>query len=573
MGTTSIKAIEVDTAFSRYEIHEYHEQPVQPGVDRAQAAAALIRSLAKTPDRVVLSLSTRETTFRNLQLPTKDKKAIQAGIGFELEDELPFSLENAAFDYCVMQQSRQSSTIHVAATLKKRIAAFLTELAAAGVECDLVTTEAWAYRGMMNRILIRDGAMPADGSIAFNSEHNGPVMLVHFGHTSTNLYVHHAGAPVIAREISWGGADLTAAIGRKYQIPLEQAELAKLDHGFVIPASQMGEATQEQIELSKTLVEPLEDLFRDVRQVQLSCKSSTQKPPRMIYIAGGTALLPGLARLMEEELRIPVKALQSVSGVATSGVTYSEQTDAKFALATSLALCMVGPDRALTVNFRKGDFSKQGKAKEMNFSALTRPLLAAGAVFLCMIISMVVESSVYKGKLKEVDSSLEKSIKSFFGASLSPVSLNTFKKDPKLLRKNILQELGKQQELARLIGPNPHEPIDFLRELSMAIPKETVVELTDFQVGASSQAPSPAPTGKSSSPTETTSRFTDAKQQAKLTFTVANPQMSERLTSYVSGKLRDMTKTSLEEIAGAQPGDKKFKITFSGQPQEDSYGR
>ena len=34
-----------------------------------------------------------QVTFRNLHLPTRDKKAIQAGVGFELDDELPFDSE------------------------------------------------------------------------------------------------------------------------------------------------------------------------------------------------------------------------------------------------------------------------------------------------------------------------------------------------------------------------------------------------------------------------------------------------------------------------------------------------
>ena len=67
-----------------------------------------------------MSLKTRQVTFRNLQLPTRDKKAIQSGVGFELEDELPFSIENAAYDYSIISQSKAGTQVHVAATLKKQ---------------------------------------------------------------------------------------------------------------------------------------------------------------------------------------------------------------------------------------------------------------------------------------------------------------------------------------------------------------------------------------------------------------------------------------------------------------------
>ena len=47
LGSNSVKAVELDSAFGRYEIHEYHEQMVAPGADPFQAAADLISTLPK----------------------------------------------------------------------------------------------------------------------------------------------------------------------------------------------------------------------------------------------------------------------------------------------------------------------------------------------------------------------------------------------------------------------------------------------------------------------------------------------------------------------------------------------
>lgn len=81
--------------------------------------------LAKQPDKIAVALRTSQVTFRNLGAPHPDKKAIQAGVAFELEDEMPFSVDDAQFDYSTLAQTKQGTTVHVAATLKKHLAGFL----------------------------------------------------------------------------------------------------------------------------------------------------------------------------------------------------------------------------------------------------------------------------------------------------------------------------------------------------------------------------------------------------------------------------------------------------------------
>ena len=90
VGSSSIKAVEMDSAFGRHEIHDYHEAPIQMDLSIQEVLEKFIKGLAKTPDRIIVALKPNQSTFRNLQLPTRNKKAIQSGIGFELEDELPF---------------------------------------------------------------------------------------------------------------------------------------------------------------------------------------------------------------------------------------------------------------------------------------------------------------------------------------------------------------------------------------------------------------------------------------------------------------------------------------------------
>src|SRR4051812_31648336 len=121
-GSSSIKAVEMDSAFGRYDIHDYHELVLEPGTPVEEGVSKLLKNLPKPPDKTVVSLKSGQSTFRNLSLPTRDKKAIHAGVTFELEDDLPFPASESVHDFAILSQSKQGSVVHVAATLNRHIA-------------------------------------------------------------------------------------------------------------------------------------------------------------------------------------------------------------------------------------------------------------------------------------------------------------------------------------------------------------------------------------------------------------------------------------------------------------------
>ncbi len=558
LGKTSVKAVELDTAFGRYEIHEYHEHKLKPGGQPeaiTDAVRGLIFSLSKAPDKIVVGLRSGQATFRNLQLPTRDKKAILASVGFELEDELPYSMDDAVFDYSLLGQTGQLSHVHVSSTMNRYVQGIVDTWIQAGVDPDVITTEAWAFRGLLNRLITPP--MDKNSSPEQLAAYEEPVLLLQLGHNRTTLYVHWKGTPVIAREIKWGGADLTLAICQNYSIPIEQAKSAQVDHGFVLPESQRHQATPEQIEFSNALMPAFAVLMREIRAAELASKAVTQQPIGRILLSGGTSLLPGLSKLLAEELKVSVQPLHALSSLSHSGVNYSEETDATFALAVSFALTQVGQTRTTGINLRRGEFSKQGTAREFGVEQLRGPLTAFAAVAASVMISFVVQASVYQTRLKDTNIQLEKSIKSFFGG-LPPSTIRNYMNSTSTLRKQVTGELTKQRELAKLMAPNPRSPLDFLKELSATTPRDVVVDVTQFQVGAASISAPYSPTEEST---------------ASLSVLFANPQVAERFAGILSGKIGDMQRSKMEEVPGAEGGPKRWKVTFSGKPNDDSFGK
>jgi general secretion pathway protein L len=546
LGSSSIKSVEMDSAFGRFDIRDYHEQPIQPEETLTDALNRLIRALPKLPDKVIIALPSSKNTFRNLLLPTKDKKAIHAAIGYELEDELPFSIDDASFPYVILAQGKQGSNIHVAITLNRHIVSTIQSWQETEINPDIITTEEWAYRAIINRMLGPNASTMED-----------PILLTLVGHERTVFYLHWMGAPALIRETHWGGKDLTLAIAEKYQLPVDQAETTKLGHAIIFPTLRPADATTEQLEMSACLEVPCENLLTELKQVDLMARSVTQRGISLLYLSGGTALLPGLGQWLEDKLQVPVKPLLALSTITTSGITYSEQTDARFLLAASLPLTMVGNERNQTINFRKETFAKNSRTRELDLRVFKRPLMAMATVAISLVLSLAVQSIVYKNRLSSTNTAVEKAVRIFFG-QISSSSLRAYMTNTTALRNSINKELGKQRELSRLLGPNPHSPLDFLNTLSDSISKGIVVDMTAFKTGI---------------PTEDSFLTNEHPSEASLAFLVANPQVAEKLTILLKSKLSSFERGKMEETTSLEGSPQKWKISFSGKPTEDSYGK
>ncbi len=535
IGSTSIKAVEVDTAFGRFEIHEYHEVRVNPHESAIAVAGGLIRSLPKSPDRVVVPLRANRVTLRNLKLPTRDKKAIQSSVTFELEDDLPFEADQAVSDSVIMGTQGNESQVHVAACLRTTVSDYLGLAIPAGIDPDIITTEAACYRALLRKI-----NLPA-------VVEERPVILINVGHERTVIYAQFNGSPLMCREVAWGGREVNVILSNRYSLSVDASEKTKIDNGFVLPLTQLGSVSEQQRDFSETVYEALQGLIRDIRQADLSCKNLTGYRAGMVYLTGGTSLLPGIAAVLTEETKVQCQPLRALSAVK-NGVTYSEETDAKFSLAAGAALSFITSERPFLINFRKGDYAKTGKAADLDLSLFARSLrtLAVSAVILMIILG--VESTLYDQRLKDTNIQLEKTVKGFFG-TLTPTAIKTYVANTASLKKNIEAELNKERQIVALLTPNPHSPLEFLRDISTNIPRETVVDLMRYQVGSSGIDPYTSPT-LNESPVE-------------LEFWVANPQIAEKLTKSLEARMKKFQKSQLEDVK-TESGEKKYKIVYTG---------
>ena len=355
------------------------------------------------------------------------------------------------------------------------------------------------------------------------------------------------------RELAIGGQDLTASIQERYKIGPEQAASAKLEHGFVLPPSQRAQATPEQIEFSAALEVPLRELVREVRHANLISKNLVHDLAAQLYLGGGSSALPGLGRFLEEEVRTPVQMLRSLSSISSSGVAYGEGVDASFGLAAGLALSLVGQDKSILLNLRTGEYAKDG-AGAIPWARFKKPLLGLSLVAACLVTSLLVQTTLYKSRIKTLDAQLDRQVKSFF-PSVSSSAAKSYLNNATNLKKDIQKEITKRREAAALMEPNRRSPLRFLKEISSAVSKNIVVDMINMQVGASP-----------------TSTFVANENPAiALTFWVSSPAIVDQLTPVLEKRMVGLSKSKPEEVT-LPDLTKRWKVTYGGKPLAEGYG-
>jgi len=515
-------AIEVDTAFGRFEVRDTHELPVAEDSTPEATGERLIASFNRKVDRLVVSAPTEICTFRNLQVASKDKKAVKSALEFELEDDLPFDRDSLHYDSVTISTSQQGSLIHVGATKKESFSNYLTNLQNSGLDPEVITTDPWAYRTLLQRIAPE-----------------APVLLFGLERNKAFFYIHHQNKPILFREI---------------QFSLKKIE-QKLEQDF---GSTQGEihawmrdvgVTGIDEKVSSAIAEALEILIPEIKQTELAARATLKVAIEQLWITGEGAQLPGIIRWLEDACGKRVSLFKPLSLLSPNQMDYSDNTEIHFAKSLALGMSIIPLDKLHPINLRKGKFVKESQNSTSVWEMVRKPLPFIAITAVVFFATKSIEYQYYKGRLSDTDDALKRSVKTYFntttGSSLSENTTRNYLADPDKLKKTVQTDLAKERELSKLFAPNNNSPFDFLKSISQKIGKDVVVDMVQFSAGQ-----------------ELTDSYKENRPfKASLSFLVSNPQVLSKLSDLLE-KTYKLKKGNSEEVT--VDGRKVFKIMFSG---------
>jgi len=465
LGSHTVKLAVMTGAFGRFEVEEYLAEAVPQG-DRSlpDRLACLESLLAGIPDddrlTAAAAFPTERASVRMIALPFADKGQIQQTLGFEVEGQVPFDLEDMALNHRLLDANAEGSRVLAALVARDRVGPLLAGLSEVGAD---------------PKSLVIDGDVLGD----FASQ--GVEAVVDIGHQRTLVTICNDGHVWGTRAINFGGSQLTQALADAHNIDLEEAEALKhrtsLSSTFDAEAEweeeDVTQATEPKEEAppvharsardSEVLRTAIQPLLASLRATLISFEDSLELEIDNVLLCGGTANLSGLTRVLKVDLGVGVRRL------AVSDIAHAAGQPARLALCHALARRAAGISNGEEMELRSGEFKFHGDL------ASFRNLIIGGGISLVAIMLLGIGTVAWKvmnynEQLSDLDDQIAEVVVQIHNGELDPESITGAEDALTKLQLKTLETTLRIETLGAVVAESP-PVLSTLHDLTLAMPQ------------------------------------------------------------------------------------------------------
>jgi general secretion pathway protein L len=477
IGTAHIKSVIVEAKFKRFDVvlHDTtsvpdawdpispEEQLLSPG--QLSTLAEIQQRYSGGIDRIVTNLPFSLYSSRFQTFPLKDKRKVQAAVRFAIEDEIPFDLDDCIVTSHLFPTKVKETHVLTGFAPIPALERYIEIISSMGISPDCLMMEESALASQFFRS--KDGPKT--------------VAVLNLGHRKSGMFFFRNGLPVLHRNSMVAGFDLTQAISTRYSLGMAEAEIAKVERGFLaVPGMQLN---PDQAAFSETIRGALEPVFSDFQQALMAFTSRYNEPLETIYICGGTALLPGLPEYLAQRWQRKVLPLQVTSLFPQFSIQPQKSVEWLLPTATALGLSQVSGEGRSQINFRSGKLHAASRGLQLNFQQFVYPAKLALSLYLVAILSVIGQTILLGRQRDAKNAQLDRSIQNVLGR-VSTSFLASLKASPSRLKGEIEKKVEEFQSQAQGSGaPTGPSALDLIQELSRAVPTSVVTEIKvmDYQ--------------------------------------------------------------------------------------------
>ena len=297
ISTAAVKVLELSKTGARYRVESYAVAPLPQDaiIDKNIANIDVIADVIKTAVKqsgsrnkqacVAVAGSAVMTKMISMPASLSDEE-MEEQILVEADQYVPYSLDEVRLDFEVQKGSennREMVDVMLAASRRENVDDRVEALAKAGLKAKIVDVEAFA---MENCFTLLADQLP-------DAIEGQTVAIADIGATMATLNVLHDCRTVYTRDQGFGGKQLTEEIQRRYGLSYEEAGLAK-KHGGLTD----NYLTDVLEPFKKAIVQQI------ARSLQFFVSSSANRGVDSIVLAGGCSSIPGLEKLVEQNLGV-----------------------------------------------------------------------------------------------------------------------------------------------------------------------------------------------------------------------------------------------------------------------------
>lgn len=418
IGDAELKAAVLQTSFRDYKVTALLREPLNGAVD--QQLRAFLERHGEAGDTILSALPGDRVTWRTFFLPFRDQKKLAQTIPFELENSVPFGLDEVVVDYQVLHRDRAGTTVLAALVQKGDLEQHL-------------------------ELLQRGGADPKVVDI-------GPL-------ASLNTLSLVPDLPPTFAFLDVGPQTVTVALFRDRELS-----------GLRTVGRRAAEATPASPEQSAA-VDGADRLAGDVRWTLLALSGAPLDDELACYLAGDSAELNALEHALAAALPVALRRLDRLT-LRNLTVETGAQAPA-FSQSLGLALREVAPAGALGVNFRRGEFTFHRSQQELRQALRTVALL--GVV---VLVLTVLDMFTKHQQLKQQAAGLDSQIQQVLTAALPDLGRVP---NAKAALHDETEALQQRVDLLNDVVPvSSSTSIDILRAVSSAVPNSIRVDCEEY---------------------------------------------------------------------------------------------
>ena len=182
------------------------------------------------------------------------------------------------------------------------------------------------------------------------------------------------------------------------------------EKGFFLTSKEG--ATPDQVAFSDVLANTLQALIVEIQKTIADAKAEHKVQFEKGIIFGGLSHMINLGAYLTLHLNVPCNTLNPLSLLESIDVASTIEVEKGSAVAIGLAIEGLRKPRFPAVNFRKGDFSKQGQNFKLIWQNNKPVILGLAAIYVLLFVYSIVRTDLATSNLEAVDAATKSLAKS-----------------------------------------------------------------------------------------------------------------------------------------------------------------
>ncbi|MFW6271233.1 MAG: type IV pilus assembly protein PilM, partial [Bacillota bacterium] len=283
----------------------------------------LFSRLKHSPRKVITTIPNNDLIIRTIELPAMSENELEEALKWELEEILPYSIEDTVYDYLVTNKDEENTKILLTATKKEIINDYSHPLEEIGHPPDVINTQPMALISLLKYQKILDE----------------PTAVVDMGADKTRVVLGDWNQIYLSRSIDNGGNAFTEALIEMESLEYRRAEEEKIKRGIIFEEekdfaeediSLMG-LGNDQINIAREISEEIN------RSIEFYSIKNRGETINTIYLTGGTSKMKGIEQIIEEETDISPQRLNPLSGFEMNNININIKNHQLYSIVMGLA--------------------------------------------------------------------------------------------------------------------------------------------------------------------------------------------------------------------------------------------